>query len=148
MNGIKIFFAWGLTVIAGSVLAGLLGCLSGQIVVGGYILFIMLVFSTLCSLPTLITLQIVNHANLHKSAKARLIRVNITHVIMFLLTVFVGNYYLGEGLISMYTGVVVYYAVVAGIVWAIMIATRSEEHPVDAPIKYPSLKSERKDLDF
>lgn len=101
MPRLKIFFPWLLTVVIGSILLpfGVLiwngtGMVSSDIGFGLFFVLVAIVISGLCSLPTLVALYIVNDVNSRKPLKVRLKYVNMTHLIMFLVTLGGGNLWL------------------------------------------------------
>lgn len=122
MTGIRIFQAWVITVIAGS----LLPALPAIATVGAfafYTLIITLVLSALFSVPTLIALLIVNETSRSKSFQQRFRRVIITHILAYLVTMVAGydllHYGAGDNGWA-YILVVTYFAAVATVVWIIL----------------------------
>lgn len=101
MPGLKIFFAWFLTVVIGSLLLpfGIVilnghDLVSGDLGLGLLFVLVAIILSGLCSLPTLIALLIVNDVNNHKPVKVQFRYVNMTHLIMLMLTLVGGNLWL------------------------------------------------------
>ncbi len=137
MKGSQIFVNWLLTVIFGSLLIPLLIVVvsGGTPGMGLIIAVIAAVFSSLSSLPTLVALLIVaaiySDASLHKRQKA----LNITHIIMGVLTIVVGCIWLyyteSSNDVVQYALVVTGYGVVAGILWYLTYKKEKEKMKVD-----------------
>lgn len=140
MSGLKIFLAWLTTVFAGSFLLPFAVIIwNGETAHGELVFIIMLVaiiLSGLSSLPTLIALLVVNSVNNRKPLKVQFKYVNMTHLIMFLLTLGIGNLWLFlESYDSSYyseftmqiireemlalSGVILLYALVAVPIWSL-----------------------------
>lgn len=140
MKGLKIFFAWLITVVAGSILLPLIPLAFSQGRIGsnesGEFFFLFMIISALisaaASAPTVIVLLIVNAVNLGKSKRLKL--VNMAHICMAVLTIIIGSLWIyfefeprqygffaaSGGVILSYIGVVIFYGIVAVIIWYFM----------------------------
>ncbi len=149
MNGIRIFFAWGLTVLIGSLIPAVLCLASGQPLYCIFILFMMFAGSALCSLPTLLVLLLVNQMNENKSVKTRLKRITLAHIIMLILTIIVGTVYTNDDY-YLFAYVTLYYAIVGTVIWFVMFA-KSWKTGVNPPNEIQMIRIPqplRKELDF
>lgn len=100
MPGLKIFFAWLLTIVVGSILLPFgVFIWNGDRVLSDYdfgslFIPIFIFVSALSYMPTLIVLLIVNDLTIRKSLRKQFKYINMTHLIMLVLTLGVGNLWL------------------------------------------------------
>ena len=128
MNTKKIITAWLSTVIFGSILLALFFSMS----TGSFGIFFLVstVISGVLSLPTLIVQLVVNSRNTYQEPRKHTKAVNISHLIMFLITLLVGNLFIalaGGALYAFFTGITTFYAVTATIIWFVILKNTSQD---------------------
>lgn len=145
MKPLRILFAWGITIISGSVIIPIAGSLiAGE--VSAFVLlfmFVSLIISALSSSPALAAMMTVSAMNAHKPFRTRFRRVIWTHILAFLCTLLIGNLYLYVN-IEEYTGyesswsiqyaemiflteIMIAYGVVAAVVWILFFRKEWKE---------------------
>lgn len=153
MTNVKIFYAWGITILTGALLIPLIMSTISEKVAPVILLYFifMLMIPSITSLPALGAMLIVNGVNREKPFKTRFKRVVLTHVIAYLGLLTIGNvliYKMGrqpysKDSFSLYTypqlvaftQIITAYAMTASVVWIIMfrkdwLANKSVQKPV------------------
>lgn len=141
----RILFAWGITILSGSVIIPVAGSLiAGEI--SAFVLlfmFVSFIISGLSSSPALAAMMTVSAMNADKPYRTRFRRVIWTHVLAFLCTLLIGNLYIYVN-IQEYTGyqpswpiryaemiflteIMLGYGVVAAVVWILVFRKEWKE---------------------
>jgi SNF family Na+-dependent transporter len=98
----------------------------------GIFFLVSIVISAVLSLPTLIIQLVVNSKNVYQESSKRKKAVNLSHLIIFLVTLLVGNLIItltDDGwMYAIFSGATTLYAIVATIIWAFILKYQEQEN--------------------